>query len=110
MGTLALVLFGMLFAWISLVIVIAIGQGIADLSVPPWPETLCMLAAIVVVAHGLAAILPPDSLFASLLVIVVFWTSMVKCFHIDFFGAIILSALSMVVQWAMLKGLVALLA
>jgi hypothetical protein len=33
-------LFGAAFSWVALVILIAVGQKLADLSVPPWPETL----------------------------------------------------------------------
>jgi len=99
------VLLGMLFSWVSLVILIAVGQGIADLSVPPWPETLWKLAVIAVVPDVLIIVLPLNILLTNLIVMVVFWTFMVKWFQVDLFGAFILSILSMFIRFAMLTGI-----
>ena len=100
-----LILLGTFFSWISLVILIAIGQGIADLSVPPWPETLWKLAVIAAVVDVLTIALPLHPLLTSLIVAVVFWTFMVKWFHVDLLGAIILVVLSMVIRWVMLAAI-----
>lgn len=105
MEILILVLVGTFLSWISLVILIAIGQGLADLSVPPWPETLWKLAVIAAVVDVLTIALPLHPLLTSLIVAVVFWIFMVKWFQVDLLGAIILVVLSMVIRWAMLAAI-----
>ncbi|MDP6045416.1 MAG: hypothetical protein QGH94_02630 [Phycisphaerae bacterium] len=97
-----IILFSILFSWVSLVIVIAVGQNIADLSVPPWPETLWKLAVIAIVSNLIVVFLPLGPILSALILIVVFWTLMVKWFQVDFLGAIILSAISAVIRWALL--------
>ncbi|MBT3199878.1 MAG: hypothetical protein HN350_08170 [Phycisphaerales bacterium] len=102
-------LFGIFFSWISLVILIAVGQNIADLSVPPWPETLWKLAVVACVPNILVMLLPLNPILTGLIVIVVFWTFMVKWFDVDFLGAIILSVLSMIIRAALLMAIEGLL-
>jgi len=99
------VLLGMLFSWVSLVILIAIGQNIADLGVPPWPETLWKLAVIAIVPDLLIIFLPLNVILLNLIVVVVFWTFMVKWFQVDFLGAVILSVLSWFIRFAMLAAI-----
>jgi len=99
------ILLGMFFSWVSLVILIAVGQNLADLSVPPWPETLWKLAVIAVVPDLLIIFLPLNALLTNLIVIVVFWTFMVKWFQVDLLGAFILSFLSMLIRFAMLAAI-----
>jgi len=99
-------LFGAAFSWVTLVILIAIGQKLADLSVPPWPETLWKLAVIAIVYNALAAVLEPVNWLLSIVIgAVVFWTLMVKWFQVDFLGATILVVLSTVIQFALLAAL-----
>ncbi len=101
----AFILLGMFFSWVSLVILIAVGQNIADLNVPPWPETLWKLAVIAIVPDLLIITLPLNPLLLNLIVIVVFWVFMVKWFQVDFIGAVILSVLSWFIRFAMLMAI-----
>ncbi len=104
------ILFGFLFSWISLVILIAIGQNLADLSVPPWPETLWKLAVIAAIPNVFVILLPLNPFLGGLIMIVVFWTFMVKWFQVDFLGAIILSVLSALIRMGLLAALAGVLA
>lgn len=103
------IVLGTFLSWISLIILIAIGQGIADLSVPPWPETLAKLAVIAAVADALVILLPLNLLLTNLVVAVVFWTFMVKWFQVDFLGACILAILSVGIRAGMMWTIVAVL-
>ena len=105
MEILIFILLGTFLSWISLVILIAIGQNIADLSVPPWPETLWKLAVIAIVPDLLIIALPLHPFLLNLIVIVVFWTFMVKWFQVDFMGAIILAIMSWFIRAAMLMAI-----
>jgi len=96
---------GLLFSWLSLVILIAIGQNIADLSVPPWPETLWKLAVIAIIPEIIILSVPLHAILVNLIVMVVFWTLMVKWFQVDFLGAVILVVLSWFIRLAMLAAL-----
>ena len=98
-------LLGTFLSWISLVILIAVGQGIADLGVPPWPETLWKLAVIAIVGDALVILLPPNVLLVNLVAAVVYWTFMVKWFQVDFQGAIILALLSRFIRVALIWGI-----
>ena len=110
MELLIVILFGTLFSWISLVILIAVGQNLADLSVPAWPETLWKLAVIAAIPNILVVLLPLNPILTSLIIIVVFWTFMVKWFQVDFLGAVILSVLSAIIRAVLLATIAGLLA
>ncbi|MCP4378770.1 MAG: hypothetical protein GY794_21660 [bacterium] len=109
MELLLIILVGTFLSWVSLVILIAIGQGIADLSVPAWPETLWKLAVMAAIPNALVVLLPINEILAGLIIIVVFWTLMVKWFQVDLLGAIILSVLSAAIRWAMVGTILALI-
>jgi len=89
--------------WISLIVLIAVAQGVADLGVPPWRETLWKLAVVAGVCNITTALLDPVQPIVALLVAwVIFWIFMVKWFAVDFFAAVVLTVFA-----AMLNALFA---
>ncbi len=87
------------FSWIVLVAVVAIGQKIADLSVPPWPEGLWKLAVIALVANaitvGIGLLIP---FIGQIVALVAFWWLMHRWFDVTFLGAIVLVVISWIVR------------
>ena len=102
---------GTVLAWITLVITVAVGQKVADLSVPPWPETLWKLAVVVAAANAIAVALEPiHSIVGSVASLIVFWWLMVRWFDVTFLGAIILVLISWGIRTALLLLLLGALA
>ncbi len=91
-----------LISWISLLIVIPISRKLADFSMPPWPETLWKLAVVAASGNLLAIVLGPVHFVLGWIAgVVVFFIFMVKWFHVDLFGAVIIVVVSWVVRIAL---------
>ena len=92
-------LIGTIITWVTLLIVIPIAQKLADFGFPPWPETLWKLAVIAAGVNAASVALDPVHwLLATLVSAIVFFTFMVKWFQIDFFGAMIIVVVSLIVR------------
>jgi len=91
-----------LISWISLLIIIPISRKLADFSMPPWPETLWKLAVVAASGNLLTIVLNPVNVVLSWVAgAVVFFVFMVKWFHVDLFGAVIIVVVTVVVRIAL---------
>ena len=103
-------LVGTLITWVTLLIVLPLAQKLADFGLPAWPQLLwqvALVAAIVnAVSMGLQSV---GGVLEWLVTSVVFWVLMVKWFNVDFFGAVIIVVVNLVVRFVvglMLVGLI----
>ena len=97
---------GFAIQWVALVILIIIGQNLADLDVPPFPEMLWKTAVIVAASSVVTTVLDlAHPIVGWLGGLVIFWILMVKWFKVDLFGAVVLVVLSFVLR-IFLLGLV----
>lgn len=94
---------GFAIQWGILVILILIGQNIADLDVPPFPEMLWKTAIIVAASSAVTTVLDlVQPILGWLGGLVIFWILMVKWFKVDFFGAVVLVVLSFLLRVVLL--------
>ena len=90
---------GSVISWILLLIVVPIAQRLADFGLPPWPEMLWKLGVVVVAANAASEALGMVHFFLAWIGgAVVFWVFMVKWFEVDFFGAFIIIAVTVIVR------------
>lgn len=95
-------------SWVVLVLVVRIGGRIADITIPPWPETLWKLAVVAAVSVGVGYGLDQVNGFLSIVgTAIVFWTFMVKWFDADFFAACVLTVISWFVKFGLILALMA---
>ena len=100
-----------LISWVSLLIVIPISQKLADFSMPPWPEALWKLAVVAASGNLLAIVLDPVNVVLSWIAgFVVLWILMVKWFHADFLGAVVVVLLSWIFRIVLILALGSLIA
>jgi len=98
------------FSWITLLIVLPIAQKLADFGLPDLPNLLWQVAVVVLIVNGVeAALTPVHGTVAWLASAVVFWTLMVKWFHVDFFGAVIIVVVQFVLYYFLVAFIVSLL-
>ena len=87
-------------SWVTLVIVVYLGQNLADLSVPPWPEAVWQLAIMAAFSNLATLLLAPLIGCASWAVgVVVLWVLLAKWFDMDMFGAVVLCVISWLVRY-----------
>ena len=90
---------GTVVSWVTLLIVLPLAQKLADFGLPSWPNLLWQVAVVAAIVTGVSmALQPVGSVVAWLVSFVVFWILMVKWFDVDFFGAIVIVAVSLVVR------------
>lgn len=90
---------GSVISWVLLLVIVPIAQRLADFSLPPWPETLWKLAVVVVAVNAVSVALEMVNVWLSYIGgAVVFWVFMVKWFDVDFFGAFIIIAVTVIVR------------
>lgn len=95
-------------SWVVLVLVVRIGGRMADLTIPPWPESLWKLAVVAAASVGVAYGLDRVNWFLSMVgAAIVFWTFMVKWFDADFFAACVLTVISWFVKFGLVMALMA---
>jgi hypothetical protein len=103
-----LFLISTVISWVSLLIIVPIAQKLADFALPPWPETLWKLAAVAGAINLVDVALGPVSLVLSWIVPpILFFFLMVKWFQIDFFGALVLIAVSWIIRMCLSTAILA---
>lgn len=103
---------GIVFSWITLVIVLPIARKLSDFSLPPWQQTvprLGVIAAATYLAQFLVGMFAGGFL-GSIASIIVFFGLLYKWFDIDVWAAVIIVVVSWGVQFALAAGLIWMLA
>jgi len=90
---------GTLVTWVILLIVLPLAQKLADFGLPEWPQLLWQVAVVAAIVNAVSVGLQPvSSVLALLATAIVFWVMMVKWFGVDFFGAVVIVAINMIVR------------
>jgi len=107
---------GIVFSWITLIIVMPIARKLSDFSLPPWQQTVPRLG-VVAAATVLTQVLLVTFVngFLGYVVgyvasVIVFFALLYKWFDIDVWAAVVIVVVSRVVQFALLAALGAMLA
>ncbi len=96
-------LIGAVLQWVILLVVIPVASKIAGFSFPGIGEAAWKLAVVVLFTHVVAVGMGPLIGFgATLLNVIIFWTAMVKWFHVDFFGAIVIIVINFMLSIAIM--------
>jgi hypothetical protein len=86
--------------WITLLVVLPIAQKLADFGLPPLVDLLWQVALVSGIYTAVGMLCSPLGGFLGWLIpSIIFWVMMVKWFHVDLFGAIIIVVVNFIVGW-----------
>ncbi len=100
MGMVLQIVVGAVLNWAALMVVIPLAARIASFSFPGLKEAAGKLAVLVLVTNAISVTLSPQiGIGASILILIIFWTAMVKWFDVNFIGAVVIVVLNAIVNF-----------
>lgn len=102
---------GTVLNWVALMIVLPIAVRIGGFSFPGLKAAAPKLAVLVLATNVISLTLAPViGIGAAVINLVVFWTAMVKWFDVDFFGAVVIMVVNLMVSMGLVVVIGALMA